>query len=104
MGDPNTPGSIGTWICKGIFTSGFGTDSVDFNTTQMFEVNGDSDAIWTEGLEGGLGKLGVTTHRAILGGTGKYRGAQGEAIQEGLGTNVGGTPNIRLTFKILRGQ
>ena len=104
VGDPNMPGNIGVWICKGIFTSVLGTADVGFNTTQMFEFDGDTNAIWTEGLEGGLGRAGVITHRAILGGAGKFAGAQGEVIQESLGTNVGGTPNIRLTFRIQRGR
>jgi hypothetical protein len=104
QGDPNMSGSIASWICKGIFTSDLGTDDIGFNTTQMFKFNGDTDAIWTEGLEAGLGKAPVTTHRMILGGTGKYRGAQGEVVQVSLGTNVSGTPNIRMTFKIQRGR
>lgn len=101
LGDPDQPGNIGSWICKGIFTSDLGTDDIGFDTTQMFRFDGDADAIWTEGLEAGLSKIGVITHRTILGGTGRFRGAQGEVVQEALGTNVGGTPNIRLTFKIL---
>jgi len=104
MGDPKMPGSLGIWFCKGIFTSVLGTENIGFNTTQMFEFKGDGDAIWTEGLEGGLGKAGVITHRTILGGTGKFSGAQGEVVQESLGTNAGGTPNIRLTFKVQRGR
>jgi hypothetical protein len=102
MGDPDMPGSIGSWICKGIFTSDLTTEDIGFNTTQMFLFNGDKDAIWTEGLEAGLGKQGVITHRTILGGTGKFRGARGEVVQEALGTNDQGTPNIRLTFEIQR--
>ena len=102
MGDPNQVGSIGTWICKGVFTSDLATEDIGFDTTQMFLFGGDGNAIWTEGLEAGLGKIGVITHRAILGGTGQFRGAQGEVIQEALGTNASGTPNIRVTFKILR--
>ena len=102
MGSPNMPGSIGNWICKGIFTSALGSEDIGFNTTQMFEFNGDGDAIWTEGLEAGLGKQGVITHRTIVGGTGRFRGAQGEVVQEALGTNESGTPNIRLTFHIQR--
>jgi len=101
MGDPNQSGSVGTWICKGIFTSDLATDDIGFDTTQMFLFGGDGNAIWTEGLEAGLGKIGVITHRAILGGTGQFRGAQGEVIQEALGTNASGTPNIRVTFKML---
>jgi len=101
MGDPNQPG-IGKWTCKGVFTSDLGTEDVGFNTTQLFMFDGDSDAIWTEGFEAGLGKIGVVTHRTILGGTGRFQGVSGEAIQEALGTNVTGTPNIRLTFKVLK--
>jgi len=102
VGDPNMPGRIGLWICKGIFTSEIGSADIGFDTTQMFEFDGDADAIWTEGLEAGLGKAGVITHRTILGGTGRFQGAEGEVVQEALGTNVEGTPNIRLTFKILK--
>jgi hypothetical protein len=107
QGDPNQPGSIGTWFCKGIFTSDLlvqmsGLDKIGFNTTQMLEFDGDRQAIWTEGLEGGLGEAGVITHRIILGGTGHYRGASGEVVQESLGTNLTGTPNIRLRFRIER--
>jgi hypothetical protein len=99
MGDPNQGGSIGDWSCKGFFTSDLGTADIGFDTTQRFEFDGD-DQIWTEGLEAGLGKMGVITHRTILGGTGRFSGARGEVIQEALGTNIGGTPNIRLTFNI----
>jgi hypothetical protein len=101
VGHPNQPGSIGKWICKGIFTSTLGTDDIGFYTAQRFQFNEDTDAIWTEGLEAGLGKMGVITHRAIVGGTGRFRG-EGEMIQEALGTNVAGTPNIRTTFTILK--
>jgi hypothetical protein len=102
MGDPNQPGSIGSWNCKGIFTSDLGTEDIGFNTTQMFQFDGDADAIWTEGLEAGLGKAGVITHRTILGGTGRFQGVEGDVIVEALGTHLGGTPNIRLTFRILK--
>jgi len=102
LGDPAQPGAIGAWSCKGFFTSDLATEDVGFNTTQMFQFGGDGDAIWTEGLEAGLGKIGVITHRTIIGGTGRFQGAEGEVVQEALGTNVGGTPNIRLTFTILK--
>ena len=41
MGDPHQPGAIGAWICKGIFTSDLGTADIGFNTTQMFQFDGD---------------------------------------------------------------
>jgi hypothetical protein len=101
VGDPNQPGSIGSWMCRGTFTSTLATEDIGFDTVQMFQF-GDGNNVWTEGLEGGLGKIGVTTHRTIVGGTGRFKGAEGEVTQEALGTNVTGTPNIRLTFQIVK--
>ena len=101
VGDPNQPGSIGSWMCRGTFTSTLATEDIGFDTVQMFQF-GDGNNIWTEGLEGGLGKIGVTTHRTIVGGTGRFKGAEGEVTQQALGTNVTGTPNIRLPFQIVK--
>ncbi len=103
--DPNQEGSIGDWVCRGILTSDLasqlaGTDEIGFDTTQMFIFGSDRRAIWSEGLEGGLGEAGVTTHRIVLGGTGSFFGASGEVVQESLGTNATGAPNIRLTFRL----
>ena len=44
----------------------------------------------------------MTTHRTIVGGTGRFKGAAGEVTQQALGTNVTGTPNVRLTFQIVK--
>jgi hypothetical protein len=103
--DPNRPGSIGDWICKGFLTADLsdqlsGASKVGFNTTQMFLFNGDGQAIWTEGLEGSLSQAGVQTNRIVLGGTGRFEGSSGTAVQESLGTNATGAPNIRIHFKI----
>ena len=81
VGDPNQPGSIGSWMCRGTFTSTLATEDIGFDTVQMFQF-GDGNNIWTEGLEGGLGKIGVTTHRTIVGGTGRFKGAEGEVTQK----------------------
>ena len=101
--DPGGSGSLGDWICRGILTSDLsdqlsGAEKVGFDTTQMFVFGSDKTAIWTEGLEAGLGEAGVKTHRIILGGTGQFRSASGEVLQDSLGTNATGAPNIRLTF------
>jgi len=103
--NPNQAGSIGDWICKGFLTADLsaqlsGASKVGFNTTQMFLFNGDTQAIWTEGLEGSLGQAGVQTNRIVLGGTGLFHGSSGTALQESLGTNSTGAPNIRLHFRI----
>jgi hypothetical protein len=103
--DPSQAGSIGDWVCRGILTSDLarqlaGIDKIGFDTTQMLIFGSDRRAIWSEGLEGGLGEAGVTTHRIILGGTGAFRAASGDVVQESLGTNATGAPNIRLTFRM----
>jgi hypothetical protein len=103
--DPSDAGGVGDWVCRGILTSDLasqlaGVDKIGFDTTQMLIFGSDRKAIWSEGLEGGLGEAGVTTHRIVLGGTGAFFGASGEVVQESLGTNVTGAPNIRLTFRL----
>jgi hypothetical protein len=103
--DPSQAGSIGDWVCRGILTSDLasqlaGADQIGFDTTQMLIFGSDRRAIWSEGLEGGLGEAGVTTHRIVLGGTGAFLGASGDVVQESLGTNATGAPNIRLTFRL----
>src|SRR5262249_35146633 len=95
IGDPAQPGNIGTWICKGIFTSDLGTDDIGFDTTQMFRFNGDADAIWTEGLEAGLGKIGVITHRTSIGGTRRVPGAAGGRGRERAVTGGHQAPQLR---------
>jgi hypothetical protein len=103
--DPSQAGSIGDWVCRGILTSDLarqlaGIDKIGFDTTQMLIFGSDRRAIWSEGLEGGLSEAGVTTHRIILGGTGAFLAASGDVVQESLGTNATGAPNIRLTFRL----
>src|SRR5712692_5222633 len=107
--DPNQEGSIGDWVCRGILTSDLasqlaGEDEIGFDTTQMLIFGSDRRAIWSEGLEGGLGEVGVTTHRIVLGGTGAFLAASGDVVQESLGTNVTGAPNIRLTYRLRNGH
>jgi hypothetical protein len=103
--DPSQAGSIGDWVCRGILTSDMarqlaGLDKIGFDTTQMLIFGSDKRAIWSEGLEGGLGEAGVTTHRIVLGGTGAFLAASGDVVQVSLGTNATGAPNIRLTFRL----
>jgi len=107
--DPSQEGSIGDWVCRGILTSDLasqlaGDEKIGFDTTQMLIFGSDKRAIWSEGLEGGLGEVGVTTHRIVLGGTGAFLAASGDVVQESLGTNVTGAPNIRLTYRLRDGR
>ena len=104
--DPDSPGSIGTWVCRGVFLADFadimsGAASLTVDTTQMFLLTTDRNALFTEGLEG---NVGVTTHRALTGGTGHFDGVSGSVKQETIGVNRDGGPDglfdLRFTFMV----
>ena len=104
--DPNGPGSIGQWVCRGVFLADYaditsGAASLAFDTTQMFLLTTDSDALFTEGFEG---NVGVTTHRVVFGGTGRFDGTTGTLKQETIGVNRNGAADglfdLRFTFTV----
>ena len=106
--DPDTaPGSIGTWVCRGVFLADFadifvnGSAALAFDTTQIFLLSTDKNALFTEGFEG---NVGVTTHRAVTGGTGHYRRVTGTLKQQTIGVNRKGAADglfdLRFTFTI----
>ena len=106
--DPNMAGSIGEWVCRGVFLADFsqihsGAAALAFDTTQMFLFTTDENALFTEGFEG---NVGVTTHRTVPGGTGRYRRVIGEVRQETIGVNRNGAADglfdLRFTFKVRR--
>lgn len=106
--DPDTAqGSIGTWVCRGVFLADFadifvnGSAAHAFDTTQIFLLPSDRESLFTEGIEG---NLGVTTHRTVTGGTGRYRRVVGTVKQETIGVNRNGAADglfdLRFTFTI----
>ena len=106
--DPDTDGSIGDWICRGVFLADFakihsGAAALAFDTTQMFLLTTDENALFTEGLEG---NVGVTTHRTVTGGTGRFRRVIGQVRQETIGVNRNGADDglfdLRFTFTVKR--
>jgi hypothetical protein len=110
--DPDSaPGSIGTWVCRGVFLADFadifvtGSAALAFDTTQIFLLDSDSNAIFTEGMEG---NVGVTTHRTVTGGTGRYRMVVGTLKQETIGVNRNagsdGLFDLRFTFTVKRAE
>jgi hypothetical protein len=107
--DPNQAGSIGTWICRGVFVADFAdiftnkTAQLAFHTTQLFLLPDDQMMVSTEGFEG---NVGVNTHRVVTGGTGLFRGVTGEELQEVIGVNQSGNGlfDLRFTFSIRPGR
>lgn len=102
--DPNQPGSIGTWVCSGVFVADAseifsGKQIIAFHTNQIFMFPDDHNALFTEGLEG---SVGTTTHRIVSGGTGTFQGLVGRERQETIGLNLSGKGlfDIRFTFKL----
>lgn len=101
---PFTPGSIGTWTCRGVYNFGLadlvaGKEPAVF-TTQTFQLD-DGTMLVTDGPEG------VVTHmRAVTGGAGRASGATGQVRQDFLGPNetvdVDGMAglNFRFTFEL----
>jgi len=104
--DPDQPGSIGTWFCRGVFLADFadvvsGKAALAFDTTQMFLLPEEGNAIFTEGLEG---NVGVTTHRVVTGGTGPFARLTGTVRQQTIGVNRNGAADglfdLRFTFTV----
>jgi len=102
--DPNQPGSIGTWVCSGVFVADAseifsGKQIIAFHTNQIFMFTDDQNALFTEGLES---SVGTTTHRIVAGGTGTFRGLVGQERQETIGLNLNGKGlfDIRFTFNL----
>lgn len=79
---------VGMWTCYGTFTAdGTATSGPLVVSTQSYDF-GDSpgaDTIVSNGWE--LADVGVAVDRAIVGGTGDYRGARGRQTQTLLGYN-----------------
>ena len=97
-------GSIGTWITRETFNVDLSQivagahPALSATQYYLFSPTGVSDgeeALFSEGPE-----FGATTHRVVLGGTGRYRGVIGEVQEETLGFNSTGFANKRYTFQI----
>jgi hypothetical protein len=98
--DPNGPGSLGTWFCRGThLVSGalFPVTARAVHTGQIYLMPNEGRSVTTEGVEG----AGATV-RAVTGGTGPFAGYTGEQRQELLGFNATGGVNLRVTFVLTK--
>ncbi|MGH9630864.1 MAG: hypothetical protein ACRD7E_21340 [Bryobacteraceae bacterium] len=96
--DPNLPGAVGKWFCKGTFLvagSQFDKTPMAVLTDQVLMLPEGDRALATTGTEGA-----GTTVRAVIGGTGAFAGYTGEQTQEFLGFNKSGGANLRVTIKL----
>jgi hypothetical protein len=102
--DPNAPGGIGKILCRGTYL--VGTNDVAngatiwTDTTELYLLPGDNTELIADGRTPNV--MGATIDRAVLGGTGRFRGATGEVHEVELGTNATGFCNLRITFHLKR--
>lgn len=98
---------IGDWDCRGWFTQDVaiayqGTFDISTQTFYLDSMAVDGiigeGSITTDGIVGAA--FNVPIKRAIVGGTGAFRYAMGEVVQELIGYNATGGYNIRTTFKL----
>lgn len=98
--DPNGPGSLGRWTCRGIHlvdAPEIPAASLWVHTAQLFALPNDQRSLASDGVEGNSLVL-----RAVTGGTGPFKGYVGQQRQEFLGFNASGGVNLRVTFVLSR--
>ena len=89
--DPNDPGSIGDWICRGTLTGA--EEPIAFVT--QHHLLADGSGLVSEGTAGEMGG-----RAALVGGIGSFSGSAGDVTAQTIGTNITDCPNIRFTFKL----
>ena len=95
--DPNDSGSIGKWTQRGTM-----------NATPVEIMGGTRPAFyatWFFFLDGGSGLVVEGPHpesgpMAVVGGMGRFSGAGGLLVDEIIGSNISGCPNLRVTIKL----
>ncbi|ESA38613.1 hypothetical protein N836_32250 [Leptolyngbya sp. Heron Island J] len=101
-GSPEFPALVqGRWVCRGWFVNpdGAAAASGEFVIThQLYNFGHElgDETLVSDGWE--IADVGEPVARAIIGGTGRYRNASGEAVQAFLGFNA--TEGVNLTFEL----
>jgi hypothetical protein len=106
--DPNAPGGIGSYRIRGTFTINVadftravegheGAPPILAFATEIFSLPDDANTIITDGL---WANAYFNARRVVVGGTGRFAGVIGEALEQNIGENAGGFCNLRVTFKL----
>lgn len=95
---PETPGAIGTWVCRGTLNLDIAQiaagEAPHVTSTQFFYLS-DGSTLVSEGPEGG-----AIVRRAVIGGTGRFKAVVGEVTETPLGVNTSNLFNLRFEFRI----
>ena len=97
LNDPNDPGSVGNWFQRGTMAAtraeiAAGARPAFFAT--WYHLFLDGSGLVVEGPHPEFGPM------AVAGGMGRLSGASGQLLDEIIGTNATGCPNLRLTFHL----
>jgi hypothetical protein len=95
--DPNDPGSIGTWTQRGTMNATLA--EIEAGTRPAFY------ATWFFFLDDGSGLVAEGPHpesgpMAVVGGMGGFSGAGGLLVDEIIGSNISGCPNLRVKITL----
>jgi hypothetical protein len=92
-------------ICRGVFlvNTQEAINGVPFVTfvTEFYLFPDHTKSLIADGFGP---NIGVSTRRAVLGGTGHFKDAVGELREENIGFNSTGACNLRMTFKLKKAQ
>jgi hypothetical protein len=97
--DPNEPGGIGKILCRGVFLirgDDFVTPAFN-NVTELYMFSDPGNSLVADGIGP---NFGLANKRSVLGGTGRFKYAVGELMEENLGINGSGACNLKVTFSL----
>ena len=100
--DGNAAGGIGTWRCVNMFLNDPppGNTELPLTHTVTYYFELDDGMLIVQGLNSHRAQGSVQRVHAIVGGTGRFKGASGEVREEVIGNNNTGAFNLRFTFRI----
>ena len=100
--DPHGTRATGHYFARGWFLSNLERPKPHLVTTQEYlfglitpERPSPVDTLVSSGVDGGI----EIAHRAVIGGSGRYRYARGDVRQQFIGINALGAPNFRFWFR-----
>ena len=100
--DGNAAGSIGVWRCVNMVLNDPAPGNTELplthTVTYYFEL--EDGMLILQGLNSHRAQGSVPRVHAIVGGTGRFKGASGEVREEVIGNNNTGAFNLRFTFRI----
>jgi hypothetical protein len=100
--DGNAAGSIGTWRCVFVALNDPppGNFELPLTGTATYYFDLEQGMLVVQGLNSHRAQGSVPRVHAVVGGTGRYKGASGEVHEEVIGNNNTGAFNLRFTFRI----